>query len=579
MVGAGDGRHLPQFLGPRDALEELVRVEHVRLDLLELVAGEAAARDREDVGLVRRDEGLGVTRVVHEGPPRDASDARRRLCGQDGGLVGRRHRLQMLVDLREQRRQLGVPLVGAGREAFAAPAQERVEFLAQELQLEPALQDLGALANQLETRGGQLLGLDEHVLANANLAEVVKERGIAELADLVGREAHVAEGPTGGAVGGLGEGHREIRDAEGVAGGGGVPRFDGADGGADEALEEDAHALVEAAVLEGHRRLRGEGGGQALEALGVGEGLGLDLLGRGEAPRGVALAVDQLEDADDVVARRLHGHHEHGLRAVARVLVEAGIDVVSGARGRHVGVVQVDDLSRQGDVARDALVADGHGGSGGPGVAGPRKWNGRGIVLGDLEAEAARLALRLLHEVDRPRVAAGDLAGSRQDETQQRLHVALGGEPDADLVELLELAPRGGGLAAQSRVVEGLFERALENGPGHRLAQAGIPARRQGGLGRRRGGQRDDRHVVDASTQRSQELRRVALHVHEKDGGFVGGQGHGPAQDYGALLEIARQQGHQGGHGKFFRAQNDARGHAKKVGWTASACQERQGRP
>src|SRR2546426_6475464 len=42
-------------------------------------------------------------------------------------------------------------------------------------------------------------------------------------------------------------------------------------------------------------RLRGEGGGESDEPIGVGQDLALDLLGRGEAPGPVGLAVDQLE--------------------------------------------------------------------------------------------------------------------------------------------------------------------------------------------------------------------------------------------------------------------------------------------
>ena len=47
-------------------------------------------------------------------------------------------------------------------------------------------------ADRLELHRIELLLLDQHLLADADLAEVVQQRGVADLAELIGREVDVA---------------------------------------------------------------------------------------------------------------------------------------------------------------------------------------------------------------------------------------------------------------------------------------------------------------------------------------------------------------------------------------------------
>jgi len=75
VVRARDIRHVAELLGPRDLDEELVRVHHMGLDLLELLGGEAAARDRQDLSLLGRDHRLRLAQVIQEPRERQMLDA------------------------------------------------------------------------------------------------------------------------------------------------------------------------------------------------------------------------------------------------------------------------------------------------------------------------------------------------------------------------------------------------------------------------------------------------------------------------------------------------------------------------
>ena len=104
------------------------------------------------------------------------------------------------------------------------------------------------------------------------------------------------------------------------------------------------------AVGQGYRGLRRERGGQVPRRLRVGQGVALDGLAGGERAAALALAVDQLEHADDVPARRLHRKHQHGLGAVAGEGVDLRVEAVGALGGQGVGVVDVQDLAGEGHV-------------------------------------------------------------------------------------------------------------------------------------------------------------------------------------------------------------------------------------
>ena len=183
------------------------------------------------------------------------------------------------------------------------------------------------MADALEVGRVELFRFHQHVLAHADLAEVVQEAGVAQLAQLLRGEAHVAEAAAVGAIDRLGQPHREVGHAERVAEGGGVARLDRGDGGLHEAVEELADAVVEAPVGQRHRGLRGQRAGQPHVAVAVGAHVLLGFLGRAQRPAALGLAVDELQGADDLALRRAHRYHQHGLRAVPGVLVEPAVDL------------------------------------------------------------------------------------------------------------------------------------------------------------------------------------------------------------------------------------------------------------
>ena len=144
------------------------------------------------------------------------------------------------------------------------------------------------------------------------------------------------------------------------------------------------------------------------------------------------------------------------------------------APGRAVGVLEVEDDAGQRDVARDALAGERQ----------PRgaERNVDGIVLGKDEAQIARTVGRLLDQVERAGVTVRDLARLGQDGLDEIARVALGREPDADRVQLRELAVESCHLAVEPRrfgrsieVGEGVVDRAREYRRAHALREHRVP--------------------------------------------------------------------------------------------------------
>ena len=226
----------------------------VRLDLLVLLRGQAAPRDGQDAGLIRGDQRQRVAQVIRVRVHGQVPDGRGDLVGHHGGLVGGRDRLEVLVEIGEHHGQLGVPLSAAVAEAVPAVLEQPLGLPARVAQLQAAPDDLAALPDHVELAHRELLGLDQYLLAHADLAEVVQERRVADLLHLVRGEAHVTEGAAVTVHRG-GQSHREVGHPERVTRGGGVPRLDRGDRGLHEALEQGLDRLVEAAILERDRGL------------------------------------------------------------------------------------------------------------------------------------------------------------------------------------------------------------------------------------------------------------------------------------------------------------------------------------
>src|SRR5574341_714088 len=81
------------------------------------------------------------------------------------------------------------------------------------------------------------------------------------------------------------------------------------------------------------------------------EALVLGVEGHDAAP---VLGIDQLEHAEDGAAGILHRDHEDGLRPVVQARVHARVEGIRAIRRNHIGVVQIQDVAGQRDVARQA---------------------------------------------------------------------------------------------------------------------------------------------------------------------------------------------------------------------------------
>jgi len=75
-----------------------------------------------------------------------------------------------------------------------------------------------------------------------------------------------------------------------------------------------------------YSRLRGERSSQRLVARAERAYAPLDVVGVHESSARVRLAVDELQHADRFALGREHGHHEHGFRPIAGLLVERAVD-------------------------------------------------------------------------------------------------------------------------------------------------------------------------------------------------------------------------------------------------------------
>src|SRR5262249_16812657 len=214
--------------------------------------------------------------------------------------------------------------------------------------------------------------------------------------------------------------------------------------GLPDAPEAPAGGPVQARVPARHRGLRGQRARELLVARRAPLHRALDRPARPEARREVGLAVDQLQGAYRLAFGRAHRHHEHRARAIAGLFVERAVDVKRRAGRRAVGILEVEDGARQGHLSPHALP--------GEWWAHRRERNVDGVVLSEDESQVARAVALFLDQVERAGVALRDLARPAQDGLDEVSRVALGREPDADLIQLGQLAlePRRLGRAVEA---------------------------------------------------------------------------------------------------------------------------------
>ena len=251
---ARDLRHPAQLLRPRDLREELEGVHDVLLDGDALFVGEAPARNGQHARLLWRQHAARRALGVLPGLGGEAQDLGGECLRLHARLVGDADEVQLPVQLGQRGREIGVEARGARR--VVGVARERpVELGASRPQHEVALEYLHPVADAVEVGGIEFLGLHQHVLAHADLTEIVQQRGVAQLHQLVVAELELAIGTRLAAVRRLRERHREVGHAERVAGRRRIARLDRRHRRLHEALEEVPDRQIEAAVVDGDRGL------------------------------------------------------------------------------------------------------------------------------------------------------------------------------------------------------------------------------------------------------------------------------------------------------------------------------------
>ena len=130
--------------------------------------------------------------------------------------------------------------------------------------------------------------------------------------------------------------------------------LDSKHGGCHKTLEESLDILVEAGVLDGDRGLPGECEDHVHQTACVRDDLSVDVGRVFEPGIGGALAVDQLEDPDDLVLVIFHREGQHRFRAVPVLLVDRSVERVVDVRGEKVDVVDDERFTHARHVASDA---------------------------------------------------------------------------------------------------------------------------------------------------------------------------------------------------------------------------------
>ena len=191
-MAVGDVRNPFQLARPGNLLEEPVRVRDVRLDLEPLDLVEVSLADHQELQLVlgeqRTFDALEVDVRLAIDPVQLVEAALGRTVGSFALTIASRYRCSSSRDARCAASES----LDRGVVRAAASVEEELDALALEAQIGGLHQILEAMANELEVGLVQLLLLHEHLLAHADLAEVVEQPGVAQFAQLLAGEARVA---------------------------------------------------------------------------------------------------------------------------------------------------------------------------------------------------------------------------------------------------------------------------------------------------------------------------------------------------------------------------------------------------
>ncbi len=263
----------------------------------------------------------------------------------------------------------------------------------------------------------------------------MQEARVLELAEVLGLEGRRRVRPARLAVDHLREPDRELCDASRVSARGRIARLDRLDARLHEPLEHLADVAVEDRGLQRDARLRGEHAEELLAPFVEGDDLLVHVGPGQQLVARIALLVDELDDADHLVALADERRDEHRSGHVSGAPVEARVEVEGRPRGQvvHIGNAQGRLVER--GAAGDRPLAQRH--------RELARVEGDTLVLGQLEAQDHRpaVARRRLEDVDAARVGAGDEAALLQDDAEELVDVAHGRHRPRDVEQLAELVP------------------------------------------------------------------------------------------------------------------------------------------
>ena len=126
-----------------------------------------------------------VAVVVLPRHPGDLGDPLEAALIEHGRLVRREDEPDDVVDLGDLADQLVIDRRQLGRDLIARRLHQVADFSLEAVDLVAALDQLEALQDQVALVLVQLLGLDQDVLADADLAEVVEHPGVLDLGQIV----------------------------------------------------------------------------------------------------------------------------------------------------------------------------------------------------------------------------------------------------------------------------------------------------------------------------------------------------------------------------------------------------------
>ena len=132
---------------------------------------------------------------IDEGAPPDRLERLEAAFGEHGRLVGLHDRVEEAGELLAALAPLALEPMQPGLVRRAAARQQQLGACALELELRALIEVGEAMPDQVEVVRVELLLLHQHLLADADLAEVVQQAGVAQLAQLLAREGDVAIRP------------------------------------------------------------------------------------------------------------------------------------------------------------------------------------------------------------------------------------------------------------------------------------------------------------------------------------------------------------------------------------------------